>query len=118
MKIISQIPLADLENPINYFEIPRAFFSDPNYATMRLESKMAYMIMLDLAGKAAENNWVNENNESYIIFPRKRMMALLNIKGTQKAAAVIQELVQKGLITNQVMGLGECNRIFLCNPIP
>lgn len=113
-KLISKESLKELQTHTSYFDLPTAFFSDPKYTSMRLASKMAYMIMLDLAGQSVENNWVNENNESYVIFPRKEMMDLLNIKGSQKAAAVMQELVDMGLIIRQRMGIGGCNRIFLC----
>ena len=96
-----------------YLEIPKAFFRNPKYMSMRNESKMAYGLMLDLLPQATENKWMNESGEVYVELPRTEMMRLLNIKGTQKAAQVVRELVECGLIVCK-KGVGNrCNEIYL-----
>lgn len=74
------------------------FFADPKYIAMKTESKLAYMLMLNLTQQSVANNWIDENNHAYVVFPRKDMMDKLNIKGTQKAAGIIKELVSKDLL--------------------
>lgn len=112
---MSHLITKDYVNQNESYLLPRKFFTDPEYKPMRTESKIAYMLMLDLASQAIDNNWVNEKDEIYIIFPRDQMMKSLNIRGTQKAAAVMKELVDKGLIVIKKPGLGRCNQIFLCH---
>lgn len=43
-------------------------------------------------------------------------MDLLNIKGSQKAAQVMKELVDYGLVANKRIGLTRCNEIYLYLP--
>ena len=73
-----------------FYQMPKAFFNDPEFMILRCESKLAYMLMLDLLPLSIQNNWVNKNNEVFVKMSRTRLMELLNIGGTQKAAQVIK----------------------------
>lgn len=96
-----------------FYKMPRRFFSHPKYMPMRCESKLAYMLIQDLLPLSVQNGWVNENNEVYVKLSRTKLMDLLHIKGTQKAAQVMKELVDYGLIVNKRVGLTRCNEIYV-----
>ena len=96
-----------------FYQMPKAFFNDPKYMSLRCESKLAYMLMLDLLSLSIENNWVNENNEVFVKLSRTKLMSLLHIGGTQKAAQVIKELVNHKLIISKKVGYNRCNEIYL-----
>lgn len=100
-------------NQIQFYQMPKAFFHQSKYTSMRSESKLAYMLMLDLLPLSIQNNWVNENNQVFVKISRTKLMMLLNIKGTQKAAQVMKELVDYGLIFSKKAGLNKCNEIYL-----
>ena len=100
-------------NEMDFYEMPRAFFEDPRYMSMRSESKIAYMLMYNLLPLSLERNQVNQNGELYVKFSRDTLMRELNIKGTQKAAQVMKELVDHELIVCKRVGLTQCNEIYL-----
>lgn len=100
-------------NQIQFFQMPKALFQNPKYMAMSLEAKVAYMLLLDLLPLSIENDWVNQDQQVYVKLSRTKLMALLGIKGTQKAAKVMKELVDCQLIINKRIGLGRCNEIYL-----
>lgn len=103
---------ADDVKMVSFYKLPKMFFTDPYYMPMRLESKLAYMLLLDLFSLSVKNNWVNEKGEVYVSLSRTKLMELLHIKGSQKAAAVMKELVDYGLILNQRAAGKQCNKVF------
>ncbi|HHX60027.1 MAG TPA: hypothetical protein GX707_04710 [Epulopiscium sp.] len=100
-------------NQIQFYKMPKDFFQNPKYMPLKNDSKLAYMLILDLLPLSIQNNWVNENNEVFIKISRTKLMALLNIKSTHKAAIVMKELVENGLIIYKKVGLNRCNEIYL-----
>ena len=103
----------DYVSQIQFYQMPKAFFQNPNYMAMRIESRVAYMLLLDLLPLSIKNNWVNKKDQVFVKLSRTKLMALLNIKGTQKIAQVMKELVDYKLIVNKKIGLTKCNEIYL-----
>lgn len=98
---------------MQFYKMPKCFFHDSAYTSLKCESKLAYMLLLDLLPLSVANNWVNEDNEVFVKMSRDKLMALLNIRGTQKAAQIMRELVDYGLIVYKRVGLSSCNEIYL-----
>lgn len=111
--MMTQVMTKDYVNQIQFYQMPKSFFHSPKYMSMGSESKLAYMLLLDLLPLSIKNNWVNDNNEVFVKLSREKLMALLNIKGTQKAAKVMKELVDSKLIIYKKIGLTKCNEIYL-----
>lgn len=103
----------DYVKQVQFYQMPKDFFQNPTYVAMRIESKVAYMLLLDLLPLSIKNNWVNKKGQVFVKLSRTKLMALLNIKGTQKIAQVMKELVDYKLIVNKKMGLTKCNEIYL-----
>lgn len=101
---------------IQFYQMPKIFFTSPKYMPMRTESKVAYMLMMDLLPLSIKNNWINEKGEVFVKLSRGKLMSLLNIKGTQKIAQVMKELVEQELIVYKKIGLAKCNEIYLYLP--
>lgn len=110
---MSKLMTKDYVSQIQFYQMPKVFFQDPAYMSMRCESKLAYMLMLDLLPLSIKNNWINERNEVFVKISREKLMALLNVKGTQKAAQIMKELVSYKLIIYKRVGLARCNEIYL-----
>lgn len=110
---MAKLVTRDYVNQVQFFQMPKTFFVDPRYVGMRSDSKLAYMFMLDLLPLSIENNWVNRNGEVFVKLSRDKLMGLLNIRGTQKAAIIMKELVSCGLILIKKIGLNKCNEIYL-----
>ncbi|MBY6889339.1 replication initiator protein A [Clostridium botulinum] len=109
------IKVSDLNKTL-FYQLPKAFFYNPLYMDMKNESKIAYSILRDLLELSIKNNWINENDEVYVKSSRTKLMQYLNIKGSQKMAEIMKELIKKGLIIERQVGLKKCNEIYVCMP--
>ena len=98
----------------NFYRFPKALMSK-RYDSLSLESKVAYSFLLDRVSLSIENDWVNEEGDVFVKIKRKELMKRLGIKGTQKMVKTMDELKSFGLIVEEKLGFGRCNKIFLCN---
>lgn len=89
---------AELVNQIQFYQMPKSFFHNPKYIPMKNDAKLAYMLIRDLLTLSIQNDWVNERNEVFVKLSRNKLMDRLQIKGTQKFAQVMKELVDYELI--------------------
>ena len=103
-------------NKFPFLQMPQVFYEASKYESMRLESKVAYTLMANLLSLSIKNKWTNDKGEVYVKFSRKTLMEKLRIKGTQKAAAIMKELVDFKLIFIKRLGLNKCNEIYLYAP--
>ena len=102
----------DIYQP-RFLKMPHDFFYGTKYKAMRLESKVAYTLLLNQLSLSIANNWVNEKGQVFVKLSRKNLMLLLGIKGTQKMAQVMRELEEYKLVLNKRLGLNKCNEIYL-----
>jgi len=100
----------------NFYKMPKIFFEDSKYKDMKNDSKLSYMILLDLLPLSKKNKWINEDGEYYVKLSRNKLMKILNVKGTQKMAQIMRELVDHKLIINKRVGLTKCNEIYILMP--
>ena len=98
----------------NFYRFPKALMSK-RYDSLSLESKVAYSFLLDRVSLSIENDWVNEEGDVFVKIKRKELMKRLGIKGTQKMVKTMDELKSFGLIVEEKVGFGRCNKIFLCD---
>ena len=55
---------------IYHMQMPRWLFSDPRYAGMGLEAKVAYTFLLNRFQLSRRNGWVNDFGEVFVIYGR------------------------------------------------
>ncbi|MDO4536276.1 MAG: replication initiator protein A [Clostridium perfringens] len=96
----------------NFYRFPKALMSK-RYDSLMLESKVAYSFLLDMVSLSIENDWVNEEGDVFVKIRRKELMKKLGIKGSQKMTKIMEELKSFGLVVEEKVGLGRCNKIFL-----
>ena len=68
----------DVQN-VWHMQMPRWLFSDPRYADMSLDAKVAYTFLLNRFQLSRRNGWVNDAGEVFVIFPRKALAKELRI---------------------------------------
>ena len=102
---------------IYHLQMPRWLFSDPRYADMSLDAKVAYTFLLNRFQLSRKKGWVNEQGEVFVIFPRKAMAQELRIC-EQRVSAAFHKLAEKRLIWEQRCGRGEANQIYLAQVHP
>ena len=106
----------DIQN-IYHMQMPRWLFSDPRYAEMSLDAKVAYTFLLNRFQLSRRNGWVNEQGEVFVIFPRKAMAKELRVC-EQRVTAAFKTLSQLQLIWEKRCGRGDANQIYLASVTP
>ena len=97
---------------IYHMQMPRWLFSDPRYADMSLDAKVAYTFLLNRFQLSRRNGWVNDFGEVFVIFPRKELARELRI-GEKRVTAAFQKLSELDLIWEKRCGRGDANQIYL-----
>ncbi len=102
---------------IYHMQMPRWLFSDPRYAGMGLEAKVAYTFLLNRFQLSRRNGWVNDFGEVFVIFPRKELARELRVC-EQRVTAAFRTLKELNLIWEKRCGRGDANQIYLATVEP
>jgi len=106
----------DIQN-VYHMQMPRWLFSDPRYCDMSLDAKVTYTFLLNRFQLSRRNNWVNEQGEVFVIFPRKALAKELRIC-EQRITAAFRKLVELELVWEKRCGRGDANQIYLATVCP
>ncbi len=102
---------------IYHMQMPRWLFSDPRYADMSLDAKVAYTFLLNRFQLSRRNGWTNDQGEVFVIFPRKELAKELRIC-EKRVTASFRELAERNLIWEKRCGRGDANQIYLAHVLP
>ena len=102
---------------IYHMQMPRWLFSDPRYADMSLDAKVAYTFLLNRFQLSRRNGWVNDFGEVFVIFPRKELARELRVC-EQRVTAAFRTLKELNLIWEKRCGRGDANQIYLATVDP
>jgi len=97
---------------IHYMQMPRWLFSDPRYADLSLDAKVAYTFLLNRFQLSRRKGWVNEHGEVFVIFPRQALAKELRIC-EQRVTAAFRHLAERELLWEKRCGRGDANQIYL-----
>ena len=106
----------DVQN-VWHMQMPRWLFSDPRYADMSLDAKVAYTFLLNRFQLSRRNGWVNDAGEVFVIFPRKALAKELRIC-EQRVTTAFRKLAELQLIWEKRCGRGDANQIYLASITP
>ena len=98
----------------SFIRTPKILLKDIRFSGLRAESVLLYGILLDRQSLSQANQWFDEENRVYIIFPLKEIMEELNY-GHSKCTSLLQELESYGLIERKKRGLGKPDIIYVKN---
>ena len=95
-----------------FLRLPLALLANPKYKHMSLEAKFIYSLLLNRMTLSQRNDWINDDNEVYLIYTREEAATTLNIS-YNKSIAAFKELIQNGLLYEQRQGLGAPNLLYV-----
>ena len=95
-----------------FLRVPFSLLANPKYKQMSLEAKFIYSLLLNRMTLSQRNNWINQDNEVYLIYTRQAAAEALNIT-YKKSIAAFKELIQNGLLHEQRQGLGAPNLLYV-----
>ena len=95
-----------------FLRLPLSLLANPKYKQMSLEAKFIYSLLLNRMTLSQKNDWINEDNEVYLIYTREEAANTLNIS-YKKSISAFKELIQNGLLYEQRQGLGAPNLLYV-----
>ncbi len=95
-----------------FLKMPLTLLANPKYKQMSLEAKFIYSLLLNRMTLSQRNDWINEDNEVYLIYTREEAANTLNIS-YKKSIAAFKELIRNGLLYEQRQGLGAPNLLYV-----
>ncbi len=101
-------------NQFSFIRIPKLMMTEELFASLSLQAKILYGLMLDRVGMARKNGWIDEAGRAYVIYPISEIQQDMNIsKGT--SINCIKELEDIGLVEKKMMGQGRPNCLYVKN---
>lgn len=97
-----------------FYRIPKAFFKTEKYKPLSLYAKVIYGFLDDRRELSLKNNWVDEEDNIYLIFTRKEIQEMLCLSNVPVTKA-FKELNEYGLIEEAIQGLNKPNLIYVCH---
>jgi len=94
-----------------FYQMPKFLF-EGEFKNLNNDARVLYSVLKDRHELSLVNQWVNEDNEVYIIFSRIEMCEVLGLSENTILKA-IKILKQFNLIEEERIGLGQANRIYL-----
>lgn len=102
---------------VTHMQMPCWLFTDPRYAELSLDAKVAYTFLLNRFRLSRRNGWTNDRGEVFVIFPRKELARELRIC-EKRVTAAFQTLAKLELIWERRCGRGDANQIYLAQVQP
>ncbi|MBM7562526.1 replication initiator protein A [Fusibacter tunisiensis] len=97
-----------------FLQLPRCLF-DSYYSSLSNNAKILYAILKDRLSLSEKNGWKDERGETYIVYTRKNMQAMLGVTDKTLKKAIL-ELEEAGLFEEKRTGLNKANRIYIKMP--
>lgn len=96
-----------------YYQIPMELFFNIKYKDkLNSDSKILYGFLLNRLTLSAKNNWIDEDNNIYLIFTRKEVEKLLNLSDKTVTKA-FKQLKDCKLIYEKKQGANKPNLIYV-----
>lgn len=96
----------------HFIQVPRFLFTNPDFRSLKSDSKILYSLMLDRMSLSRKNEWFDEENRVFIIFTLEEMMESIGC-GHSKCVELLKELSSFGLIERKKRGLGKPDIIYV-----
>lgn len=90
----------------SFIRIPKAMLAEDIFAPLSIQAKILYGFLLDKLGIAMENQWIDDDNRAYVLYPISEIMEDMNVS-KKKAIASLNELVNVGLVEKKLQGFGQ-----------
>ena len=98
----------------NFIKIPKMMMTEELFASLSLQAKILYGLLLDRVGIARKNGWTDEEDKIYVLYQISEIMTDMNIsKG--KAIKALAELEKIGLVEKRPRGLGQPTLLYVKN---
>lgn len=98
----------------SFIKIPKELVVGDAFASLSVQAKILYGILLDRMEMSGKNKWMDEENRVYIIYSLDEIQSDMNVS-KHKAVDCLAELEDVGLIVKRKRGKGLPNQIYVKN---
>lgn len=98
-----------------FYQLPKVFFTNPNYKDLSNDAKIAYAILRDRLQLSIKNNWIDTEGNIYFIYTVADLEVILNC-GNKKINKIKKELENVDLLIQKRQGLNKPNLLYLLKP--
>ncbi len=102
----------DQADQYSFIRIPRAMMTEEILDPLSMESKMLYGLLLDKMSLSFKNQWLDDDNRAYVLYPISEIMEDMNIS-KKKAMASLNELSDMGLVEKKPQGFGRPSVLYV-----
>ncbi|WHI82625.1 replication initiator protein A (plasmid) [Staphylococcus epidermidis] len=114
MSNFKKISASEFET-LRFFQLPKFLFEDEYFSKMPTDAKVMYALLKDRFELSRLNNWVDSENNIYLLYTNKQLCSILNY-AEPKIIKLKKELEKYNLIINERQGLNKPNKIYLLEP--
>lgn len=108
--------MSSSKNKEPYIQIPKALVHQEEFQDLRPEAILLYGLFADRSSLSAKNRWCDKNGDTYFVYTHVAIMKDLRC-ASNKATALVKELVEKRLVTVKPQGQGNPHHLYI-HPIP
>ncbi|WP_436868521.1 replication initiator protein A [Staphylococcus equorum] len=98
-----------------FYQLPKVFFTNPNYQKLSNDAKIAYALLRDRLNLSIKNKWVDSDNAIYFIYTNENLESILNVS-KPKVIKIKKELENVDLLEQKRLGLNKPNMLYLMKP--
>lgn len=96
----------------NFIKIPRVMIAEKEFSDLSLQARILYALLLDRMSLSRKNEWFDEDNRVFIVYPIADIQADLGFT-RKKAMEYLSELESFGLVEKKKRGFGLPNIIYV-----
>ena len=89
----------------SFIRVPKLLITSYRFKSLDTNTKFLYGLLLDKMGQSRFNNWVDDYNRAYIVYPIKEIQDDLNVSKST-AIACLQKLEDFGLVEKKTVRAG------------
>lgn len=96
----------------SFVRIPKLLVTETQFVNISIHAKVLYGLLLDRMGMAIKNEWLDDKNRMYVIYPIDEIIKDMGI-GRRKAMDCLAELENAGLVQKKTRGNGLPNLLYV-----
>ena len=96
----------------SFIRIPKALMTEDVFSDLSIDAKILYGLLMDRMSLSVKNEWLDEQNRAYILYPIADIMEEYRVS-KRKAIDTLAELEKKGLIEKKQRGMGQPSIIYV-----